>query len=536
MKAIILARVSTEEQKEAGNSLPAQQARLRSYIERDPKLKLDREFIFDESAYKEHRAEFEAVVKYISSFKDVVAFCCDKVDRLTRDFLIGLPALETLRRQGKIELHFPSDNLVLHQDSPATDLFHFNIAVSLAQYYSNAISDNVKRANETKVRNGEWAGWAPIGYLNVEDEIGNKNIEIDPIRSSYIIRIFDLYATGNYSMRQIKDEMNKLGLKSKSKSPKPVSVSMINHILNNPFYYGMMRIKGNLHPHKYPHLIDKSLFDKAQSVSAGWHKKPFKYAAKPFIFRGLIKCAECGCTITPKTSKGLVYYSCTNYHKVHPKRLYVKEEALLAPIYELLDNIKLTDEQIKELTADLKQSIRSENRFFMNTVGELRKDYDKLENRISKLADDKYDGSITNDFYNKKFKEYTESQSKILADISKHHTADKEYHLTANSILSLAQRAREIFEVSEPAEKRQLLNYLLQNLELSGKKLLFKAKTPFDTVLALHNCSNWLPGSDSNRRPIGYTNPNITIWRGLSHHLGKVALGAGRSRMYSSSL
>lgn len=501
MKAIILARVSTEEQKEAGNSLPAQQARLRSYIERSQTLKLDKEFIFDESAYKEHRAEFEEVVKYVSSFKEVVAFCCDKVDRLTRDFLIGLPALEKLRRDGKIELHFPSDNLVLHKDSPATDLFHFNIAVSLAQYYSNAISDNVKRANENKIRNGEWAGWAPIGYLNIEDEQGNKSIEIDPVRSSYIIRIFELYATGNHSMRQIKDEMNKMGLKSKSKSPKPVTVSMVNHILNNPFYYGMMRIKGELYPHKYPLLISKDLFDKAQEVSNKWHKKPFKYASKPFIFRGLIKCADCGCTITPETSKGHIYYSCTNYHKKHEKRLYVKESELLEPIYCLLDNIKLNDEQIAELTEDLKKSTQAENHFFMGTMKELRKDYDKLENRISKLSDDKYDGSITNDFYNKKFKEYTESQSKIMSEINKHDKADKEYYLTADRVLNLAKRAREIFESSEPQEKRQLLNYLLQNLELKGKNLVFKAKTPFDTVLLANTCSNWLPGPDSNRQP-----------------------------------
>ena len=100
IKAIILARVSTEEQKEAGNSLPAQQARLVNYIERNSdKLKLDKEFIFDESAYKEHRKEFQKIVDYIQSQKEVVALCCDKVDRLSRDFLIGLPALERLRRE-----------------------------------------------------------------------------------------------------------------------------------------------------------------------------------------------------------------------------------------------------------------------------------------------------------------------------------------------------------------------------------------------------------------------------------------------------
>ena len=192
MKAIILARVSTEEQKEAGNSLPAQQTRLRNYIDKVPRLERDIEFIFDESAFKEHRKEFEKVVKYLTDQKEAVALCCDKVDRISRDFLIGLPELERLRREGKIELHFPGDNLVLHRDSPATDLFHFNIAVSLAQYYSNAISDNTKRAFEHKRRNGEWTGVPPIGYLNSTLDNGKKDIIVDPERGHLIQALFDL--------------------------------------------------------------------------------------------------------------------------------------------------------------------------------------------------------------------------------------------------------------------------------------------------------------------------------------------------------
>tara|TARA_Y100000031_G_scaffold141271_1_gene169654 strand:- start:87 stop:362 length:276 start_codon:yes stop_codon:yes gene_type:complete len=70
--------------------------------------------------------------------------------------------------------------------------------------------------------------------------------------------------------------------------------------------------------------------------------------------------------------------------------------------------------------------------------------------------------------------------------------ADKEHYITANTILNLAQRSQEVFESSEVAEKRQLLNFLLQNLELKGRKLLFKLKTPFDTVLLAHNCSDLL--------------------------------------------
>ena len=161
----------------------------------------------------------------------------------------------------------------------------------------------------------------------------------------------------------------------------------------------------------------------------------------------------------------------------------------------------MPDKKVKELVQDLKQATKSENRFFTNTLQELRNEYDKIENRKSKLQDDKYDGSITNDFYDKKFKEYTEKQAKLMTEISKHDKANNQYYITANTILNLAKRAREIFENSEVPEQRQFLNYLLQNCQLKDKNLIYKLKTPYDTVLSASKCSNLLPGSDSNRRP-----------------------------------
>ena len=89
-----------------------------------------------------------------------------------------------------------------------------------------------------------------------------------------------------------------------------------------------------------------------------------------------------------------------------------------------------------------------------------------------------------------------------MEELAKHDKADKEYHITANTVLNLAQRALEIFESSEPQEKRQLLNFVFQNLELRQKNLEYKLKTPYDTVLLANECSDLLRGWDSNPRPI----------------------------------
>jgi DNA invertase Pin-like site-specific DNA recombinase len=55
MKAIILARVSTEEQREAGNSLPAQVSRLERYCQ-NKNFEVMHTYSFDESAYTTERS------------------------------------------------------------------------------------------------------------------------------------------------------------------------------------------------------------------------------------------------------------------------------------------------------------------------------------------------------------------------------------------------------------------------------------------------------------------------------------------------
>ncbi|MHA1305073.1 MAG: recombinase family protein, partial [Candidatus Heimdallarchaeaceae archaeon] len=243
MKAIILSRVSMPEQKKSGLSLPAQNKRLERHI-REHKLEKWKEFEFDETVYKSKRKDFSEIIKLLEKTKEPVALCCDKIDRLIRNFTMDLVRLEELRTAGKIELHFPSDNIVLHKDSPAADLFRWSIGIALAKYYSDAISDNVKRANEQKLRNGEWPGKAPCGYKNVSLNADKKWIEADPERADLVIKLFEWYATGRYSMELLRRKAKSEGLRNNSKKAGVLTKSQIDHILKNPFYYGEMRYKG----------------------------------------------------------------------------------------------------------------------------------------------------------------------------------------------------------------------------------------------------------------------------------------------------
>ena len=110
MKAIIIARVSTEEQKEAGNSLPVQIARLEKYCQRKD-FEILKKFSFDETAYKSDRNEFDEILDFVINQKEKVAICFDKVDRLSRNvFDKRVSTFYEKAVADKVELHFVSDN------------------------------------------------------------------------------------------------------------------------------------------------------------------------------------------------------------------------------------------------------------------------------------------------------------------------------------------------------------------------------------------------------------------------------------------
>jgi len=236
-----------------------------------------------------------------------------------------------------------------------------------ARSYVLQLSDNIKRSKEQSARNAIWMGLAPTGYMHTVDENGDKTIIPDPDMAPFVIKMFELYATGNYSLGKLKDELTVLG--ARAKNGRPFAVSQINKILKKPFYCGRMETKYGVIEHKYERLISSHTFQRVQEIIDGFQSKPHKEKTKPFILKGMITCAKCGCVVTPEIKKKrYIYYSCTN-GKGGCKRVYVREEELLKPFLQYFDQIAHSDEQIESISNISKKST-SQNQSFMVTVSQ----------------------------------------------------------------------------------------------------------------------------------------------------------------------
>ncbi len=501
-KAFLIARVSDPRQIDA---LPAQELRLNDYADR---LKLNKELhSFDETAYKEDRVKFIEIITEAIKYPDYFIIIFDKIDRMTRDVSSDIVSiLKNLVRDGRCELHFPSDGLVYHQHSPAHDKTRLDMGMVFGGYYSMAISDNVKRKIEQKLHDGEYPGKACVGYKNIKYEVEGKetkNIIPDPDRKQYITKAFELRLESK-SYRTIARILKKDGLRSNTKKQGVVGQSQIETMLRNPFYYGVMKYDGGLYPHKYEPIINKSIFDKVQQVNEKRKIDKGKTSTKQvFIFSGLIKCATCGCSISSYEKKGHVYMRCTKAKEgVTCDQPHVSEAELMPQITELLDKLKISEGLVNQVLDVLKNEHDNIQLFYKNAITQTRSEYQRLERKLGTLYEDRLDRRITVDDYDKYVMKYKTEMEELDSKLVEYTNNDTSFQLTSAYLLQLASKAKLLFEKSQPEQKNKILRMLLANPTLKAKRLQLPLLKPFASIVNSLETQNWLRRLDSNQWPI----------------------------------
>lgn len=497
----LIARVSDPDQKKA---LPAQKKKLDEYAEKLGWVE-GKDFVyieFDETAFKEQRKDFRAlVIKPLQEQKEPAIVVFDKIDRFSRDtYSEDKNALIKMFRAGKIELHFPSDSLFINKDSSAGELFRLDVGVALASYYSASIRDGVNRRFDQMLKDGIWVGKAPIGYENFvkryddKGEPVEKDIRPDPLRDFHILEGYKLRSTG-MSYRAIAKNRKKAGLVSNTELKKAITAAQWEKILENPFYYGKMRYMGVIYKHHYPPIVPAWLWEKCQEVKLMRSNGRTKYNSKKFLFRNL-KCSVCGMSITfdgPKKN-GRTYCKCTEYKGKHGAK-WVDEQVLIDQFKEVLKSIQVPKELLPEIVAEIERNHKSEQKHYLATKERLLKEHKAIDERVKSLFRDRYKFNIKPELFEEMVKEAEKEQESIANQLADHGKADKQFVLGASYILDVASRAIELFEAESTKleQKRFLIDFVLSNQSFDGEKLVFNLKEPFAALASAQKSQNWYP-------------------------------------------
>jgi len=509
-------RKSTDTEDKQVLSLEGQSSSVKEFSS-NKQLHVPSEYMFSESHSAKkfsQRPIFNKIIELLKNHKadGLIAY---KADRLTRNYG-DLNSLSELMQMG-IEI-WATDFGQYTNDSNGHMMLGLNTV--MAKRKIDDLSEDTRRGLRDKLARNEWPGWAPMGYLNI-DSVGKisgrgytlqkqqlleaknqklRSIEPDPITGPIVKKAFEAYAYQDYSLSTLRDHLHDSGLRNRAGGK--LSRTTVEFMLKNSFHYGIMRWKGELIRGNYEPLISKDLYDMVQDRLSG--KAPYKPRSYKldFLYKGLMQCGECGCSITAenhnKNQKNgnhhhYTYYRCAK-SKGKCSQGYIDEKLLEKELANIFTKFWLSSSQQIKLESKLKDLFKEDIEYQEGQQKTLNAHLTKLQAEkkrlyrsmaIGEMDDHKVYLEVKNDI-TQEISDIEESLSNIAQ-----HTND--WLSQASNLLALSSNAGQIFLEGTKEEKQTLLHCVASNLYLKDKKISFNLKEPFNLLSDAQNCTTLLP-------------------------------------------
>jgi site-specific DNA recombinase len=477
MRYFIYCRKSSEGEERQVLSLASQQEALAKAFGGNSDIEIVGVFEEAKSAKTPGRPLFAQMLKRLEAGEaDGIASWAP--DRLARNSIDGGHIIYLLDRGVLRDLKFATYTF----ENNSQGKFMLGIMFNQSKYYSDALSENVKRGNATKVAMGWRPNRPPIGYLNCPK---TRTIIPDPDLFPLVRRMFELLLSGNHSPRDItliaRDEWGLRTPKRKVRGGTPLSLSAVYKMFSNPFYKGHFLWDGLLHPGKHQPVLSASEFVRVQNI-LGRGDKP-RSERHYFPFTGLIRCGSCGLMVTAETKRNdynslYTYYHCsrrglgprcqepaTTADGMEVAFADFLRSLFICPAIEAWVRDKLSTGQ-----GDDSRSRETAEVALKATIAELTLQLQELRRlRLRRMIDDAQ--------YVSEHNRLTQERDLLLEAGQTSHSVDR-FELFAHAI-SFSKYAVDWFRDAEPATQRTIVQTVGSNFSMNAKKLNGEAVKPF---------------------------------------------------------
>ena len=479
-KYILYCRKSTDEKDKQVLSIEAQIAELQEFAIRE-KLEIVATFSESKTAKIPGRPVFKEVLKKIES-GDADAILSWHPDRLARNSVDGGYLIYLLDTGKLLDLKFPS----FWFDNTPQGKFMLNLAFGQSKYYVDNLSENVKRGLRQKIRNGVWPSQAPYGYLNNKN---TRGIELDREKSKVVKKAFEIFAKEKVSYTDISLLLAKGGIHKRN--GKPIGVSQVHKMLTNQFYIGIMSYNGEYFEGKHDQFISRKLFNQVQKRLE--LKGTSKFKGHDFAFSGLMRCGECGATITAEshtkhykngTNQTFTYYRCTK--KLKPcSQPYLEEAKLKDQLIGYISSAALPKRWGKDWLNWLERDKLVEQQSAQESLEKFRGEIQTIDGKLNLLLDSYLDGTIDTSTYKSKKNELFVSRQSLEDKIAKTEGGGSHWLEPMTEFIDCALQAQKIARPNTAGD--ELCSYaknIGSNFFLKDKQLQIEYKKPYASLRA----------------------------------------------------
>jgi len=336
---------------------------------------------------------------------------------------------------------------------------------------------------------------------------GKRIIVPDEVLGPIVTKIFEWFASGEYSLRTLAQKAYGEGFRFR-KSRSKILLTTLQKILRKRIYTGDFDYGGAIYKGSHEPLVTHEVWNRVQEILDGRHANKHRKVTHDFVYSGMVRCGHCGCSMVGEVKKGrYVYYHCTGYRGKCPEP-YTREEILERQIARVLRDLVIPPAMLAWLQSELVVSDQAEQAARLQMARRQQMESERLQARMDVLYDDRLDGRIDAATYDKKASEIRGQQEQIR---QKTRTTESQMLPPASEavdLMMLTSKAADLYVAQPAAERRKLLHLVLKEASWKGGELRTLLREPFQE-LRLSNS-----GSDGNCKGLCPGGRNFDNWRG----------------------
>jgi site-specific DNA recombinase len=462
-------RVSTHKQGE-GCSLDEQKIAIANYAARHG-LAISAWYEEQETAAKLGRKLFRQMLNRLHK-GDAHGLILHKIDRGARN-LKDWAELAGLMDSG-VDVHFAHESLDM---STRGGRLSADIQAVVAADYIRNLRDEVKKGMDGRLRQGLYPWAAPVGYINNGK---GKAKTVDPIKGKLVHELFDLYASGDYSMQALRIYFKDKGLTSSTGSN--LTLSSISNILSNPFYYGIISSRGRLFAGVHEPIISQSLFETCKLIRTGKGARalPRKATKRNYLYQRLLHCATCPYSLYPEIQKGHTYYRC---HQEACKGTSVSEEQITKQVEATIRKWVFEPRFVVLLKAMCLKEVSKNTEPVSGKEKSLKLLQGQLEGKLERLTDAYLEGALLRSEYDDR-KQKTLNELEELKNQSEQQAKESELKTERTKRFFKTLIGLGNFEsLPSMEQKRKLVKILTSNFSVSQKNIDITWSSPYQALL-----------------------------------------------------
>jgi site-specific DNA recombinase len=466
---VVLARVSSQDQEQTGYSLDAQYKLSRDYCARK-ELIVVKEFLLTENASSpEKRKIFRQMMQFAAIKKNnITHIVVEKADRYTRNFKDAVLLDEWLAANAERKLHSIKEDIILHVNAKSDVKFMWNINIAAAKRHTDNLREEVKKGYTEKLAQGWLPDGPPPGYMNATANGKHVHHVPNPDTKPIVIQAFKKYLEPGESLRSITGFLENSGLRNRN--GRPHGKARVHKILQNPYYIGIIRFGGNEYPGAHEPLISKELFERVQKKIHG--NNPSRYRHHNPVFKGIIRCMNCGGLITWQRQKGRFYGACQRTTEACKGRKLLREDRIEADITTMLEQLVCPSQEIIQWVADTMRDQQQDNIDEKEALyRSINTQIERIERMDERLYDDKLADDISPEKYAEKHAVFVSQKAELRQRLDAIDKAASKRLDHALVLLELSQKAAQIYTTRSPQQKRLIITKLFKNIQLDNDVL-----------------------------------------------------------------